>query len=154
LETFLAPFFGVLVAFIIQWAWVRNENTSSKEKLLKDINKELTSCSQRLVGEGNLLPIDIWKSAVSSGSLKLISHDHKFELASIYFRIECHNYEAEKVRDVSILAATDKDKARAENQWLYSNSEKLHIALSNRLIESEKALHSDIDNLLKQKIWS
>lgn len=152
--SFLPPFFGVLVAFLIERTWTFLENRSSKKKLLADIKKELASCSDLLVGQGNLVPTDIWRSAVSSGSLKLIPHDRKFDLASIYFKIECHNYEAEKVRDVSILAATDKDKARRENQYMYSDSEKLHIALSNRLFDSEVALKKDIGIILKKNIWT
>jgi hypothetical protein len=98
---------------------------------------------------------DQWKSAVSTGSLKLLPHDRKFELASLYFRIECHNYEAEKVRDVSILAATDKERVNVPTKLFgLSNTQKLHIALSKRLVESEEALRNDINNLLKQNIWS
>jgi hypothetical protein len=130
---FLPPFLGVLAAFLIQRVWSWTEDRGNRKKLLQGIKKELESCSEKLIGEGNLLPTDIWKSGVSSGSLKLIPHDRKTEFAKIYFRIECHNFEAEKVRDVNILAATDKDKARPENKWAFSDTQKLHNALSNRL---------------------
>jgi len=165
---FLPPFFGVLAAFLIQRAWSWNEDQSSKKKLLKDIRKELTSCSERLVGQGNLVPTDIWKSAVSSGTLKVIPHDRKSELASIYFKIECHNYEAEKVRDVGILAETtqtEKPKAKreygkeGEGERLIINiidrtdAQLLWDELSVRLKKSEEELKKAIDDLLKQDIW-
>ncbi len=166
--SFLPPFFGVLVAFLIQRAWTSLENRSSKKKLLNDIKKELASCSDLLVGKGNLVPTDLWKSAVSSGSLKLIPHDRKFDLASIYFRIECHNYEAEKVRDVGTLAETtqtEKSKAKREfgkegekliiNIIDRTDAQLLWEALSARLKKSAEELKKDIDDLLKQqKIWN
>jgi len=168
-DSFLPPFFGVLAAFLIQRAWASLENGSSKKKLLKDIKKELKSCSDGLVGQGNLVPTDLWKSAVSSGSLKLIPHDCKFELASIYFRIDCHNYEAEKVRDVGILAETtqtEKPKAKwefhkeGEPETVFiefdrTDAQMLWEKLSGRLKNLESNLKKDIDDLLKQqKIWS
>lgn len=128
-----------------------------------DIKKELESCSDKLVGQGNLLPIDIWKAGVSSGLLRLIPYDLKMKLASIYFRIDCHNYEAEKVRDVSILAATTQEKPKAEidvefhgekvmveTEW--THAELLHSELSVRLKKWEEELKKDIDNLLKQNV--
>jgi hypothetical protein len=153
LGTFLPPFFGVLVAFLIQRTWTWNENRDSKKKLLKDIKQELTLCFQRLIGQGNLLPTDIWKSTVSTGSLKLIPYIHKFELASIYFRIECHNYEAEKVREVSIIAATTKEKSETTSFHLFSDTERLHNDLSRRLVGSEAELKKDIEHILSQKMW-
>jgi hypothetical protein len=152
--SFLPPFFGVLVAFLVQRGWTTLENRNAKIKLLTDIRKELARCSDLLVGQGKLVPTDLWKSAVSSGSLKLIPHDRKFDLASIYFRIECHNYTAEKVWDVMVLATTDKDKEPPQKLRMFSDAEKLHFELSRRLIESEEALKIDIDIILKQNIWS
>jgi hypothetical protein len=164
-ESFLPPFFGVLAAFLIQRVWSWFEDRGSRKKLLKGIKQELESCSEKLIGEGNLLPTDIWKSGVSSGSLKLIPHDLKTEFAKIYFRIECHNFEAEKVREVSILAATTQKKPKAvidaelqgrkvkvETPWTYA--EMLHHELSVRLRKWEEGLKRDIDKLLKQNIWS
>jgi hypothetical protein len=54
-ESFLPPFFGVLVAFLIQRIWSWTEGRGSTKKLLQDIKKELKSCSDKLIGEGNIL---------------------------------------------------------------------------------------------------
>jgi hypothetical protein len=151
---FLPPFFGVLAAFLIQRIWSWFEDRDNKKKLLQGIKKELERCSELLVGKGNIVPTDLWKSGVSSGSLKLIPHDHKIELAEIYFKIECHNFDAEKVFELMILASTDKDKARPENQWIFSDTQKLYNTLSNRLVEKEAALRKEIDDLLKQDSWN
>jgi len=106
----------------------------------------------------------MWKGGLSSGFLKLIPHEFKNELASIYFRLECHNYESEKVRYVSILAATTQEKPKAqidaklsgkavivETPW--THAELLHSELVVRLKKSEKTLRKDIDSLLKKNYF-
>lgn len=162
---FFASFFGVLAAFVLQWLGRRYEKGTDKKQFLQEIRKELKSCSQKLTGEGNLLPQDMWESGKASGWLSLIPHEVKAQLASIYFRIECHNYEAEKVREVSILAATTKEKPKAEVEvevgeeetdiveTPWTHAELLHNALTVRLKEEEMKLKKDIDSLLKQNIW-
>lgn len=163
-ESFLPPFFGVLAAFLIQrgWSWI--EDRRSKKKLLQDIKKELKSCSDKLIGQGNLVPTDMWKAGVSSGVLRLIPHDRKMELASIYFRIDCHNFESEKVREVSILAATTQEKPKVDVEvelgeqkatvhTPWTAAQMLHQDLTVRLRKEETELKRDIDNLLSRDIW-
>lgn len=136
---FVSTFLGVLAAFGLQWLGKRYDRGKDRQQFLQEIRKELESCSKLLTGEGNLLPTDMWESGKSSGWLSLIKHEAKTQFASIYFRIECHNYEAEKVREVSIVAVLDEQN--------------LHAALFNRLRESEAELKKDIDSLLRQNIW-
>jgi len=163
-ESFLPPFLGVLVAFVLQWLGKRYEKGKDRERFVQEIRKELELCSQKLTGEGNLLPKDMWESGKASGWLSLMPHEPKVQLASIYFRIECHNYEAEKVREVSILAATTQEKPKADikaklgdrpaivhTPW--THAELLHSELSVRLRKGEEALKKDIDQFLKQDIW-
>ena len=136
--SFLPPFFGVLAAFFLQWLGRRYDKRKDRRQFLREIKTELGFCSQLLTGQGNLLPFDVWESGKVSGFLSLVSHNVRVKLAAVYFRVECHNYEAKKVRDVSILAATDKDKAKAQNQFMFSDTERLHNVLSQRLVESER----------------
>ena len=161
---FFASFFGVLAAFILQWLGRRNEKEIDRKQFVQEIRNELQSCSQRLTEDGNLLPRDMWESGKASGWLSLIPHEVKTQLASIYFRIECHNYEAEKVRQVSILAATTKEKPKAEVEIelenkkvivesAWTHAELLFSDLGVRLKEEEIELKKDIDSLLKQNIW-
>jgi len=158
------PFFGVLLAFLVERLWKRCEENKDRKKFLQGIKKELELCAGLLVGRGNLLPTDMWKSGISAGLLKLIPYQTKIEVASIYSRIDCHNYEAEKVRQVSILAATTKEKPKAtidaklgdqpvkvKTPW--TNAELLHSTLSVRLKKEEKSLRDDIYKFLKQDIW-
>lgn len=51
----------------------------------------------------------MWEAGKEAGFIGLLKHENKTTLASLYFRIKCHNYEAEKVRDVSILAESSKN---------------------------------------------
>jgi len=167
---FLPPFFGVLAAFGLQryWSWI--EDGRAKKRLHLDIKRELGLCflilqetenelvknsdSDIYVRKANLLPTDIWKSGVSSGSLKLIPHDRRFVFAQTYFRIECHNSEAERVREISILAASE-EKPKTTEPRLFTNLEKLQNELSRRLRDSDAALRKDINNLLNtQNIWN
>lgn len=163
LQPFLPPFFGVLTAFLVERLWHRYSNRKERQKLLQDLKKELESCSKLLVGEGNLCPRDMWLSGVSSGLVRLIPTEPRNELASLYFKIESHNYEAEKVRDVSILSASDKGKPqdlimikpvmKESPAAFLTHTEMLHYQLSKRLIDSEKKLREDIESLLKKLKW-
>jgi len=156
--------FGVLLTLMIDIARNAYEVRRNKGKFLQSVKKELEECHSLLNGEGKLLPTDMWKSGISTGSLKLISYEDQILLARVYFRIECHNYEAEKVRDVSILAASEKGKPqklvkietvmKQSPAEFYTYSELLHWQLSLQLRESEKILRSDIDSLLKRQIWN
>jgi hypothetical protein len=163
LLSFLPPFFGVLAAFLIERLWHRHEDDKDRQKFLEDVRKELESCIKLLAGEGNLCPLDMWHSGISSGLLKLLPNETRTSLASVYFKLENHNYEAEKVRDVSILKVAEMGKPQnivklepvlKDGPSVYRTFlEMLHYQLSLRLIDSEKKLCNEIDDLLKQNMW-
>jgi hypothetical protein len=56
-----------------------------------------------LTGKGNLFPTLIWNSAISSGDIGLLSFAERTKLSSLYFEIDNYNYEAKRVRDVSVI---------------------------------------------------
>ena len=155
--------FGIVVTFAIERVHKAYEVRRDRGKFLRIVKRELEESRNLLTGDGNLLPTDMWRSGISTGSLKLISYDDQILLARVYFRIECHNYEAEKVRDVSILAASEKGKPqklvkiepvmKQSPAEFHTYSELLHWQLSLRLRESEKSLRRDIDSLLEKRIW-
>ena len=158
---FLPSFFGVLAAFGFQRVWQKYQDSNDRQKLLQGFKAELEKCSKFLVGDGNLCPIYMWKLGIATGLLKLLSFEVKEELASIYFRLECHNYEAEKVRDVSIMSTLEKGKPQniikivpvMKNSPVVfkTHAEILHWQLSNRLRVSEETLQKDINNLLQRR---
>ena len=148
--------FGVLLAFVIERIWKACEESRDKRKFLQSIKKELEECDSLLKGEGNLLPIDMWKSGIFTGSLKLIPYEIGISLARVYFEIECHNYEAEKVRDVGVLAYTTAYRPKVPITQIkkeLTHAQLLHSVLSERLVKKEKDLRADIERLLKQNIW-
>ena len=146
--------FGVILAFMIERIWKAYETSRDRQNFLRSIKKELEECHSLLKGEGNLLPTDLWKAGISAGLLKLIPYENEISLAKVYFGIECHNYEAEKVRDVSILAATTKVPKDQYQYYGFGTAAKLlHYNLSKRQKEEEKELRKDIDELLRQDIW-
>jgi len=53
LLSFLPPFFGVLIAFLIQRLWQHHTDGKDRQKFLQDIKKEREACSNSLVGKGN-----------------------------------------------------------------------------------------------------
>ncbi|MGD2066558.1 MAG: hypothetical protein PVI43_05250 [Candidatus Bathyarchaeota archaeon] len=166
LKSFLPPFFGVLFAFLIDRLWTRHKDRGSRKKLKQELKDELTRCSNLLVGKGNLLPVDIWKSSVFSGSLKLLKQEFKLKLASIYFNIDCHNYTAEKVWDAGMIAKTTKSEkpmakidAKLEGKdveievpWTYP--ELVWNTLSVNLKKTEDDLKKEIEDLLSQDSWN
>lgn len=158
----LPPFFGVFLAFTIERIWKRIENRKERKKFLKSIKEELESCSKRLDGKHHLLRTDIWKYGISVGTLGLLPYETKTKLARIYSGIQSHNYEAKRVRDVSILSATTKEKPRVPVTALQEGKpitipmttpEVLHSLLSTNLRKGEKRLRNSINELLKQNIW-
>ncbi|MGB8781016.1 MAG: hypothetical protein WCD81_10265 [Candidatus Bathyarchaeia archaeon] len=162
---FFASFFGVLAAFFFQWLGRRYDRNQDRKKFLKDLKHELETVSSLLTGTGQLLPTDMWESGKSSGFLSLLSHEVKIKFAATYFAIGSHNYEAVKVRDVSILSRTtkgEKPKADVEIEQdgkttvvesPYTFTELLWYTLSITLIETEKGLKKHIDDYLKEDIW-
>jgi len=163
-ESFLPPFFGVLAAFALQWVGKRYERSKDRQQFLQEIRREFKSCSELLTGAAQLLPTDMWESGKASGLLNLLSHEAKTKLATAYFAIGSHNYESVKLREVSILAATTKEKPKAEIELDFPDkkvtmetpwtpAELLHQGLTIRLVDTEKGLKKHIDDLLKEDIW-
>ena len=161
---FFASFFGVLLAFFVQWLGRRYDRRQDRKQFLKDIRKELETGSTLLTGAAQLLPTDMWESGKASGFLTLLSHEVKTKLATAYFAIGSHNYESVRLRDVSILAATTTEKPKADAvikvgdktakvQIPFTPAQLLHLALTAQVVDTEKGVKKLIDDLLKENIW-
>jgi hypothetical protein len=164
-ESFLPPFFGVLAAFVLQWVAKRYDKRRNRLTFLDEVKKELQKCSELLTGGGNLLPIDMWGAGKASGLVNLVKGENKLTLASMYFRIQCHNYTAEKCWDIGVIAKTTKgEKPKGEIAYKHplgevrlpsdlTYPELLWNEMSANLRKEEEQLKKDIDSLLKQDIW-
>lgn len=143
LINFLSSFLGILTAFISKWLFNYYKNSKDRKKLLTLLKEELGRNSELLIGKGNLLQDAIWKMMINTGGFMLFNIDERAKISQIYTLVENHNYEAEKVRNISILSVG----LRSQSMW------KLHCHLSQRLIDNEKNIKKKIDQLLQENIW-
>ena len=143
-------FIGVLAAFALEriYSWWRDNQT--KGEIKESLRNELERCVELLVGKGNLLPITIWNSTITSGDVKILPFDERRQLSAIYFEIENHNYEAKRVRDGAVIAQTGSGGRRLDGMpaplahW---------TKLSERLKKEEQVLRQKISKLLEAAWW-
>jgi len=147
---FFASFFGVLLAFFLQWLGRRYDRREDRGKFLRDIRHELETGSTWLTGAGQLLPTDMFESGKLSGFLTRLKYETKTKIASIYFSIESHNYESEKVRDIGILSQLLSFITKGE---IPTKDLDLWVKTAYRLEKNEKDLKQHIEDLLKENIW-
>ena len=114
LGSIVGAFCGVVVGFLVNYRHQRSKEKSLKDEYRKDFNKEIQQCIELLKrGKGDLLPDDIWKSALSSGHLSLFSENEREDLRQAYFDISKTNYSSNISRDRAeqVRAAEDLDNA-------------------------------------------
>jgi hypothetical protein len=145
--SFLPPFFGVLVAFAINRVYGYIKDMIDKKKLLRSFKTELETSLGFLDGHGNILPVTIWNSAMTSGKLMLLSYNQIIQISSIYFSIENQNYEAKRTRDIAEMYETEGHPTARETVKQHWQR------LTLRLNTLENILRNDINELLKQNIW-
>lgn len=159
---FFASFFGVLLAFFVQWLGRRYDRRQDRKQFKKDIRHELETGITYLTGAAQLLPTDLWESGKASGFLSLVSHDIRVKFAKVYFSIESHNYESKKLWDESVLAFTTTEKPKVDT--LVKSGDKIvkvpltpaqlwHRAHTAQVVDTEKGVKKLIDDLLKENIW-
>jgi len=87
-----------------------------------------------------------WLSKVTSGDIKTLPFIERHQLSAIYFGIENHNYEAERVRHSAVIAQTATPGRRVDRMpatlayW---------ASLSKRLEKEEGDLKEKISALPK-----
>jgi len=146
-EAFIGPFGGVLIAFAIARAYDWLKNWRDKGKLLQSLNRELQDCTSKLTGKGNLIPIDMWQSAIASGKVMLLSSEQQEKLGRIYHALDNHIWDSKKLWNVSVIAKTEKD-ARTDTPAKLTWS-----GLSEHLAKAEKVLKANVTRLLEEKWW-
>ena len=99
---FLASFLGVFLAFSLNRLWGFVTRYRDYRTLLRSINHELKDILLNLkrVEQGNLLGRDRWSSAVNSGKILLLTESQLVGLSYIYTRVDHHNYEATRARNL------------------------------------------------------
>ena len=150
-ELFVGPFLGVVGGLATQrvYDWLKDER--NKKTLKENLKNELENCMELLSGQGNLLPIMMWNSIVTSGDVKLLSFDERNKLSRIYFEIDNHNYEAKRVRDSAVEAKTGSYRVRVGGRTL---AEAYWDQLSKALIKEERILKAKVSDILKDELWN
>lgn len=144
LESFLSTLMGVFLAFEIERRWQSYRARAVAKNALLNLREELEESRLKLEPkEGNLLPTVYWRSLISTGDITLIESPIRGNIARLFSKIEIHNYEAEKVRDIA-----DKAKTSNDNQLL-----SLWELYSKRLAKNEEELMHQIVELLAKHWW-
>jgi hypothetical protein len=94
----------------------------------------------------------MWNSTVTSGDVKVLSFAERTILSQIYFKIDNHNYEAKRVRDVAVLVNTETGIGSSEK--LHSDAKVYWRNLSMLLANKEQMLNGEIATLLQESIWT
>jgi hypothetical protein len=150
-ELVLGSFLGVIGGLASKGLYDYIKDAGNKKKLKENLKNELENCTELLTGQGNLLPIMMWNSTVTSGDVKLLSFNERNKLSRIYFEIDNHNYEAKRVRDSAVVAKTGgydvtlDGRPEAEAYW---------HQLSKALIKEEGILKAKISGILKDDLWN
>jgi len=98
MNSFLPPmagsFFGVIIAFALNYAYQSYNFRKDKIKYINMIRSEIELCINTLELERvELLPTDRWISAINSGALKLFETDSELQSLSVaYQRIKDYNH--------------------------------------------------------------
>jgi len=147
----IGPFLGVIGGLAAQrlYDWIKDEG--NKRKLKENLKNELEKCIELLTGQGNLLPIMMWNSTVTSGDVKLLSFDERNKLSRIYFEIANHNYEAKRVRDSAVEAKTGSRSVIVGGRTL---AEAYWDQMSKALIKEESILKAKVSVILKDDLWN
>lgn len=141
---FIAGFLGVLIGFNIERFSSSGEKKERKKDLLHKLCDELERIEKQL-GHANLLYPNIWKSAVSSGSLMLLSSKDLLKLTPICNFIEGIEYEAKRLRDVKEDFMRTK-KVDMNLRWIKESAVQ---------VEKENELKRRIQKLLQdEELWS
>lgn len=146
LPQLFVTFFGVFLAFMLDRGIEWYKKRRSKNDLLKDLHTELEESRDKATGDANLHFPDIWKSAISSGQIRLLDSEQVRKLAKVYREIQAVEYEAKWVRQAKedLLTGDNRLKSRLENRWKY---------YSQHQKTREKVLRKEIVELLKEKWW-
>jgi len=95
-DSFLPPlagsFFGVIAAFWFNYRYQAYRNKEDKNNYINMFRSEIMQCIFVLKQDTvQLLPVDLWTSAVNSGALKLFNVDELAPVSIEYDRIKNYN---------------------------------------------------------------
>jgi len=112
-------FLGVFLGFLVnRWKQKQDDNRLRQEYVKgfrSEIGQGLGLLRNRKL---QLVPSDLWMSAVNSGDLRLFCSDQKNDLRMAYFAISNYNYEAKRARDRGEQYRAEADDERKRQQLM------------------------------------
>jgi|WetSurMetagenome_2_1015567.scaffolds.fasta_scaffold288576_2 hypothetical protein len=140
----VGPLVGILIAFGLERSYSGNKDRKHRKELKINLREELKKCQELLSGIGNLLPIAMWNSAISSGDIGLLSFTDRTKLSSLYFEIDNYNYEAKRLRDVAVIV-NSSHRDDAQNYWK---------GLTVSMMNTDQLLKAKIVKMLEEQLWN
>jgi hypothetical protein len=150
LSELIGTLVGILIGFGLDRTYTGYKDRKHRRELKINLKEELTKCQELLTGKGNLLPTVMWNSAISSGDIGLLSFADRTKIASLYFQIDNHNYEAKRVRDSAVVAQTGSGRELCNGM---PAAQAYWQTISKSLIEEEEALKQKIFEIQKDPLW-
>lgn len=140
-------FVGVFLAFLLDRAIDWHKRKQKIKDLLRDLREELEESRDKLTGNANLHFPDIWKSAISSGQIRLLNSEQVTQLARVYRDIQAIEYNAKWVkqaREDFVAAGHPTRRTLLKDRWKkYSKIQR----------EREENLRKEIESILREKWW-
>ena len=135
---------GILIGFGLDRTYIGYKDRKHKQELKVNFKEELTKRQELLTGKGNLLPIAMWNSAISSGDIGLLSFTDRTKLSSLYFEIDNYNYETKRLRDVSAIVNSSHNND-AQTYWK---------SLTVSMMNNDQLLKAKITKMLEEQLWN
>jgi len=150
MSEFLGTLAGIVIGFGLERSYSGFKARRHRKELKENLQSELKNCLSLLIGQGNLLPTIMWNSTITSGDIGVLSFADRTKIASLYFQIDNHNYEAKRVRDSAVVAQTGSRNVICDGM---PAAQAYWVALSKSLIKEEESLREKITEILKDKTW-
>jgi hypothetical protein len=126
---------GVFIAFWLNRRNLTQVNQERAEGYLKGLTNEVSEAIALLANRKlQLLPDDLWQSAVNSGDLVLFPYEPREDLRKAYFAMSKCNYEAIRARDLGekfrAEADTPEKQQRIGMAWAATTKEAMAMVES------------------------
>jgi len=138
---------GVFIAFWLNRRNLTQVNQEHVEGYLKGLTNEVSESIALLANRKlQLLPNDLWQSAVNSGDLVLFPYEPREDLRKAYFAMSKCNYEAIRARDLG-----EKFRAEADPE----RQRQIRIAWESTTKEAMSMVESTLSYLqgISEKQW-
>ena len=150
INAFLPPmagsFSGVIIAFILNYAYRSYLDNKKRDYYIDVIKDEIERCGSLLGTRARYpLPTDIWTSAVNSGGLRFFKVEEAGKLSAWYSKVQDLNEDVKRARDLGVeyLKSSPKSDQHAN---LHDTMEVLYDFVEANGLN----MKSQLENLMKE----